>query len=104
MRAQATAEFMLMFLATLLFLSLLAGAMAAANGRAKAQARAAAQTAEMEEFVRTFEAYSNSGIAMFFRTGVRYEAADDTIRADYGNRTMVARGIYDAVGKQPEPV
>jgi len=102
-RGQATVEFLLVFLAAVVFFTVLVAALGVAGKRAKEQGDAAAATAGMEEFARTFEVYANDGIAMFFRTGASYRVENGVVKSDYGNRTIVVKGVFDGARGVAEP-
>lgn len=103
MRAQATVEFLLVFLAAIAFFTVLVAALGAANGRAKTQADAIATTVGMEEFARTFEVYANDGIAMFFSAGAPYRIENGAVKTEYRNKTVAIGGIFDAPASGAEP-
>lgn len=105
MKAQATLEFMFMFLACIAFITLLISGMAVAHKRAKMQADVLEHTIRMEEIARTLEAHSNIGIVMVFDIGnVTYRIEGNSVKTDYGNKTIVVEGIMKNAGQHREPV
>jgi hypothetical protein len=105
MKAQATIEFLFMFLASMAFVTLLFGAMSLASKRANQQADIIQKTLELEEQVRTIEAYSNIGLIMVFDYGeAAYRTEGGAIEIDYKNKTIiVVEGIANA-GTRIEPL
>lgn len=104
-KAQATLEFMFMFLAVIAFISILVGGMALAKRNASDQADVIKHTVKMNEIARTIEAHSNTGMIMIFDVGDEtYRIEGDSVKTDYRNKTIVVEGILTHGGKRLEPV
>ena len=105
MKGQATLEYMMMFLAIIAFTSILVSGMVVALKNANAQSNALEHTVRMEELARTLEAHSNTGMIMVLRIGnASYRIEGDSVKADYGNRTLVVEGILANATKRIEPI
>jgi hypothetical protein len=104
MRAQATLEFMFMFLAAIAFTTLLIGGMAIAKDRAGEQADVLFHTARMEGVARTLDTHSNIGLIMVFGLdNVTYRIEGNSVITDFRNKTIVVEGI-EKNEKRIEPI
>jgi len=105
MKAQATFEYMVMFLALIAFTSILISGMVVALKNANLQANVLEHTIRMEELARTLEAHSNTGMIMIFSIGnASYRIEGDDVKTEYGNRTLVVEGILANGTKRIEPI
>jgi hypothetical protein len=105
MRAQATLEFMFMFLSTIAFVTLLVGAMSVASKNAIEQADVIEKTMEMEELMRTYEVHYTSGIIMVFEIDNKdYLPEGNEIKYNYRGKTIVVEGVMDNATTRIEPI
>ncbi len=94
-KAQASLEFVLIFLATLIFLTILISSMSFALTRAKSQSKIMEETMKMEEFTRLLEVYVNNGVAMYFTTSTTYNVSGNSVSTSYGNKSIVINGVIE---------
>ncbi|HIE56407.1 MAG TPA: hypothetical protein EYP90_14750, partial [Chromatiaceae bacterium] len=66
MRAQATMEFLMVFLVTIAFIAIIATALVVSGDGAKEQSETIERIIAVEEVTRSVEVLTNSGIAMVF--------------------------------------
>lgn len=104
-RGQATIEFMLFFLVSIAFITILISSMGLAKKNASAQGDIISKTVELEELSRIMDTYSNIGLIMLIdleQTG--YQIKGNRIVADYGKKTIVVEGIFENKGVRYEPI
>jgi len=105
LKGQATLEFLLMFLSSLAFITLLLGAMALAMKNATLQADAIEKTLQMEELIRAYEVHYSSGIIMVLSIENKdYLPEGSRIRQDYEGKSIIVEGIMDNASERIEPV
>ncbi len=107
-RGQATIEFMMIFLVTLITVMAIAASLVKAGEKAKETESVFSRIIAVEEATRAIEVTINSGIEMDLKTpGVSSSIENGRLHVGYRGRIIEAEGIFDGYsvgGRDAEPV
>lgn len=104
-RGQATAEFMVLFLASVSFVGIVAASLLSASHGAEEQADSVLRIMAVEEAARAIEVHANSGITMLFEIeGVESAVEGGSVHVDYEGKVIEAEGVFDGYSKEGQPV
>ncbi len=104
MRAQVTVEFLMIFTATLLMVSLLSSALIAQHERVKETAEDLQRINAVKKAARTVEAWLNSGMVTdldFYDEDIRFRVEGDRFLVMHDGKVIEVEGVFSHEDTEP---
>lgn len=106
MNGQVTIEFLINFLAIILFLNIVLLPLLMFSDNAKTRSILFKKMVVIEQLTRTLETHANSGIVMLFDLSIieGYKVEQGKVHVDYQGKVIEIKGVFDGYNNSAQPV